>query len=272
MSKTVLSEVDGFTPIIDDVLKETSLITAVVFGRMWRYCQMKDGVCNASLETIAEGIGLSRSAVMEHAKILVDKEYLKDHSPNLRNHPHTYSDTGKAGLHIGVSANSGVRVVNASINEENAGVSEANAGVNVDDLKIVLKKESNKENKKEILTPEKDLPLDWLIQAGVSSEEIASLNEKERHSKEITDLYEKVMGYSPLNWSGRLDRLRRFLLTKTPDEIKTFAAWSRKEFSTFTPAKARQFPDMVIDLWPQAFPVVNKRSVEDRVNAFMERR
>jgi hypothetical protein len=80
------------------------------------------------------------------------------------------------------------------------------------------------------------------------------------------------MGYSPLAWSGRLDRLRKFLLTKSTDEIRTFAAWSRKEFSTFTPAKARQFPDMVIDLWPQAFPVVNKRSVEDRVSEFMDRR
>lgn len=148
MSKTILADVDGFTPVIDAVLNDTSLITAVVFGRVWRFCQMKDGICNASLETIAQSIGLGRSAVMEHAKILVEKGYLKDCSPELKNHPHTYADTGKAGLHIGVSAESGVHYVNVEndhVHQMNASVHQANASVHVDDLKIVLKKDSNKQ-------------------------------------------------------------------------------------------------------------------------------
>jgi len=94
--------------------------------------------------------------------------------------------------------------------------------------------------------------IEWMIAAGVSSEKIADLTAKERHSKEITDCYEKEMGYNNLPW-GKLERLKRFLLAKTPDEIKQFAIWSKGKFSAFTPAKARLYPDMVIDLFPQAF-------------------
>jgi hypothetical protein len=94
--------------------------------------------------------------------------------------------------------------------------------------------------------------VEWLVVAGVSSEEIEKTLAKERLSKEITDCWEKSMGYNPLSWS-KLERLKRFLITKTPEEIKAFAKWSRREYSTFTPASACRFPDKVIELWPQAF-------------------
>ena len=94
--------------------------------------------------------------------------------------------------------------------------------------------------------------LEWMIAGGVSTDEIERILEKEKRAKEICDCYEKSMGYNPLPWS-KMERLKRFLLTKSTDEIKQFAAWSRKDYSTFTPAKARQYPDMVIDLFPQAF-------------------
>jgi biotin operon repressor len=136
MSRTILSEVDGFTPIIDEVVKATSLMSAVVFGRIWRFCQMPSGICNASLETISEDIGIDKASVMRHAKILVDKGYLEDLSPDLRNRPHTYKDTGKASLHMVVS---GVAHSNASVAHSNASVAE-------NQLKIVLKKDSKKEH------------------------------------------------------------------------------------------------------------------------------
>ena len=128
MSRTILSEVDGFTPVIDEVVKATSLMSAVVFGRIWRFCQMPDGVCNASLETISEDIGIDKASVMRHAKILVEQGYLEDLSPDLRNHPHTYKDTGKAAIPMVVS-----------------GVAHGNAGVAQNQLKIDSKKESKTE-------------------------------------------------------------------------------------------------------------------------------
>lgn len=91
-----LTEVRGFTPIIDAVVAELGLIPAVTYGVVWRYCQMEDGVCRASLETIAEKVGVSRRTIWTHIKDLCDKGYLRDLTPDLRNVPHTYADTGKA--------------------------------------------------------------------------------------------------------------------------------------------------------------------------------
>ena len=150
MSRTILSQTEGFTPVIDKVIQDTgSVITAVVFGRIWRFCQMEDGVCKASLETIAEGLGMSRTAIMIHAKKLVNKGYLRDLTPNLRNHPHSYADTGKASLTIGISAGPDVNVVdveNIDVNVVDASVNVVDTGVNVVHLKKVLKKDIKKLN------------------------------------------------------------------------------------------------------------------------------
>ena len=103
MSKTILTEVEGFTPVMDGLLADTSLMTAVVFGRMWRYCQMENGVCYASLGTIAREILVSYKTIQRHVNILVQKGYLEDLTPNLRNRPHTYADTGKVMIEIKMS-------------------------------------------------------------------------------------------------------------------------------------------------------------------------
>jgi hypothetical protein len=103
MSKSVLSEVSGFTPVFDSVLRDVGPTGAIVFGVMWRYCQMKDGVCKASHQTISERSSLSLRAVNTYVAKLVEAGYLKDHNPNLRGAPHSYSDTGKAGMRITIS-------------------------------------------------------------------------------------------------------------------------------------------------------------------------
>lgn len=104
MSKTILTEVDGWTPVIDAVVQDVGIMTAAVFGRVWRYCQMKDGVCQAGVERMADELSIERKTFMRHLEILTEKGYLEDHSPDLRNRPHTYSDTGKAGLIMTISA------------------------------------------------------------------------------------------------------------------------------------------------------------------------
>jgi len=104
MSKTILAEVNGFTPVIDTILQEVGVMSAVVFGRVWRYCQMKDGVCNASLETIAEELKVDRTTIIRHMGLLVQHGYLQDHTPDLRNRPHIYSDTGKASIGMTIDA------------------------------------------------------------------------------------------------------------------------------------------------------------------------
>jgi hypothetical protein len=91
-----LSQTEGFTPIIDVLAQEVGLITAAIYGVVWRYCQMKDGVCRASLETIAQRLGIKRKTVERHIKKLCERGYLKDLSPDVKNRPHIYADTGRA--------------------------------------------------------------------------------------------------------------------------------------------------------------------------------
>ncbi len=152
MSRTVLANVDGFTPVMDVIVNHLGLMPAVVFGRVWRYCQMKDQVCSASLEKIAEGIGVDRVTVLRHIKELCEHGYLEDTTPDLKNRPHVYVDTGKAQLILSLSGvaesnttQKGVAQSNSGVAESNSTVAQKNRGVAESHLKIDLKKEFNKE-------------------------------------------------------------------------------------------------------------------------------
>ncbi len=96
MPGTFLSNVQGFTPVIDVLANEVGLGPAAVYGVVWRYCQGPYGVCQASLETIGGHLGLNWRTVHRHIKSLVRAGYLQDLTPELRNHPHVYADTGRA--------------------------------------------------------------------------------------------------------------------------------------------------------------------------------
>ena len=100
MSKTILAQVAGFTPLIDGVVADVGLVSAAVFGKAWRYCQMSNGVCKASQSRIAEELDLSRDTINAHFAKLVDAGYLEDMTPDLLGLPHQYRDTGKANLSI----------------------------------------------------------------------------------------------------------------------------------------------------------------------------
>jgi len=93
---TILSEVKGFTPVIDVMVKDVGLIEAVIYGVVWRYCQLSDNVCAASLEKIGERAGVTGKTAQRHIKELCNNGYLIDTTPTLRNKPHIYKDAGKA--------------------------------------------------------------------------------------------------------------------------------------------------------------------------------
>lgn len=112
MSKTILANVDGFTPVIDSVVQDVGAVTALVFGKVWRYCQMADGICKASQERIADELGMSRATINTHFAKLCNAGYLRDTTPNLLGKPHEYADTGKAGLSISLTANQSQPVKN----------------------------------------------------------------------------------------------------------------------------------------------------------------
>ena len=114
--------------------------------------------------------------------------------------------------------------------------------------------------------------LDWLVAAGVKDDEIERVLEKEKHEKDILDHYERAMRYPPLNWytDKKLSRLRTFLLKKSKEDITAFATWCKREYSSFTPSKARQYPELVLDLWLQAFPEEENKYVGGKYADFIE--
>lgn len=121
---------------------------------------------------------------------------------------------------------------------------------------VGLNKDINKDiNKTERFL--KNASPEWGIMLNKSSEEIAQMAEKENHARETASLYEKEMGYNPLPWGEKkLSALLKFLLTKSPAEIHAFASWSKEKYSSLQPSKARQYPNMVIECWPNAVPDV----------------
>src|SRR3990167_469686 len=148
MSRTILADVDGFTPCIDAITQQYGIMISAVFGKVWRYCQMERGVCDASIETIANELNLSTMTVYRHVKILVRDGFLEDRTPGLRHKPHTYADTGKAGLRLSLEGK-----VYQNVIPENEGTTNCDTRYNkLSDkgrtncqLKIGFKKEVKKE-------------------------------------------------------------------------------------------------------------------------------
>lgn len=140
--RQIVTEISGFYPIFEAVIREVDLEAASIHGVMWRFCQMQDGVCKASLDTIASILGLSRATVMRRQDELERLGYFRDLSPELRNRPHVWADTGKVALRSSLTA--GVSGRNTSVSGRNSGV----AGRNVTVSHSNMNKDSNKDSNK----------------------------------------------------------------------------------------------------------------------------
>jgi DNA-binding Lrp family transcriptional regulator len=160
---TILAEVRGFTPLIDALVDDVGLIQAAVYGKVWRYCQMKDGACSASQETIAKELKVSRITVLRHLKELCRKGYLKDTTPNVRNRPHVYADTGKAKIMALIAARVGVTESDTSnekgdstVTESNSTVTESNTQVS---LKVTRREHDTNEESKDVVPNSDEEPM-----------------------------------------------------------------------------------------------------------------
>jgi len=103
LSKTILTQLEGFTPVMDGMSAEVGVMATVVFGRIWRFCQMKDNTCWASQSTISELLGIDEDTVSKSEKKLVENGYLEEiKRPGQTS---VFKDTGKAGITISISAN-----------------------------------------------------------------------------------------------------------------------------------------------------------------------
>jgi DNA-binding MarR family transcriptional regulator len=85
-----------FTPYFDTLAPEVGQVSTLVFGAIWRYCQMTDNVCKATLQTIADRLSVNRITIIRAIQVLITADLIEDLSPGLRNRPHIYRLTDKA--------------------------------------------------------------------------------------------------------------------------------------------------------------------------------
>jgi len=123
-ARQIVTEVSGFIPIFDIVAEfYDNHMTALVFGRMWNYCGMSDGVCRAGLERLASDMKISRATVIRHIELLCADGFMIDLTPDRRNRPHEYKDGGKVVMKSQLSA-VGVSQKNRGVSQKNTRVSE----------------------------------------------------------------------------------------------------------------------------------------------------
>lgn len=147
------SVLSGFTPAPDVLIRDYGYMTALVWGKVWRYCQMSDGVCRAALDRISTELGMSYSTILRHIKPLCDDGYLYDSTPELKNKPHIYSDTGKIRIRVSVEA----QVYSVTKKEQNTPLSHKDrVTLSERQSETVTERdeESNKKEKETTLTPE----------------------------------------------------------------------------------------------------------------------
>jgi len=132
-----ISTLSGFTLAPDVLINEYGYVTALTWGVVWRFCQMSDGVCRASLGKIAKRLGMSERTIIRHIADLCIGGYLKDTTPDLRNKPHIYADTGKIRVRLNLSA----------MTESHSAMTESHRQGDRESLEESIKKESKKQKK-----------------------------------------------------------------------------------------------------------------------------
>lgn len=96
-------QVNGFSPAPDEITKKLGSTAGVVFGKIWRYCQMEHGQCEVSLERIGKELGLSWNTVSEAVDKLCNQEnaYLEKIETGIGK-PNIYRHTGKFVMRLSV--------------------------------------------------------------------------------------------------------------------------------------------------------------------------
>lgn len=229
--KQIVTEVSGFVPMFDAVIEQYHDHTrAAVHGAVWRFCQMEDGVCKASLQTIADWIGVNKTTAQRHLEVLVEDGYFVDLTPDLVNKPHVYADTGKVVM---------VGSFKARVAQRNAGVAQRNAGV----AQSRLTKDSNKDSKKGDL-------VDAILQFA---------SPKEQAEREATSAFESAFGFGSLPWRSTSvwDKMAVFVTSVHQQDAAAFrdyVAWRANggKFVAMSNKQIRQSPQMLIDTgWPE---------------------
>ncbi len=102
--RTAEVELSNFTMAPDHLVETLGPLAALTFGLVWRYSQMHDKVCRASIRTLAGRLNLGKTTLLREIKKLVRAGYLQDLTPKVRNVPHLYADAGKVKFRLRMEA------------------------------------------------------------------------------------------------------------------------------------------------------------------------
>jgi hypothetical protein len=121
-SYDVPARADGFTPLIDEVVRDLGTTAAVVYGLVDRHCRMYRHVCDASQATMATLSGLGKRTIRKWLAVLEKEGYILDVTdpPDSQGVPRAYVPTGKVVFQLTLSA--GTPAPNAGGAAPNAGV------------------------------------------------------------------------------------------------------------------------------------------------------
>jgi DNA-binding Lrp family transcriptional regulator len=262
MSKTVLKDTN-FTPSLVNMTKKYGLITAGVFGRVWRYCQMDEGICTASQTKIGEDLRLKRETVWHHIRILVRDGYLKDLTPDYVNRPHHYGDTGKAG-----EEEAAVLKTDSAVLKTDSGCTQnIQHAVLKTDAKIVLKKEEEtiRETEKILSFEEQQIQeLNQLQEQNHSKEEASELINTSKPEaltrEEVNKVFEEELRLNIAE--GEWDGLAALAAAHGKAATSQFIEWWKINGSEPRYWTARKMEALFPQAFPQTFDRVTASPIE----------
>jgi DnaD/phage-associated family protein len=170
MDKKIEATVSRFTPCPDVLVEKYSHTTALVWGKIWRYCQMKDEVCKAAIKRLADELGLSDDTIGKHIKLLEKGGYIKDLTPDVRHKPHEYVDTGKLKLKINLfmEEDEGTEKLGTSGYRKNRVKESSSTSENADDIFSIYQNNIGMLTSMmadTLMDAEKTYPKEWIVEA-----------------------------------------------------------------------------------------------------------
>ena len=75
-SPKTFGQLVGYTPVFDEVVQCIDPLAALVFGKVWRYCQAEDQACYASTCRLGRELGLNPRTVVRKLEELVEANFL----------------------------------------------------------------------------------------------------------------------------------------------------------------------------------------------------
>ena len=80
--KKKFKKLEWFTPTPDVLIDiYSNRIIALVWGKIFRYCQMKDGKCSASITRMSSELRITEKTFRKYLRILINDGYIQDLTP-----------------------------------------------------------------------------------------------------------------------------------------------------------------------------------------------